>query len=96
MKLFLVAFLLLSALLTACTLITQFLAAIARRKIPPTGKFTEVTGGKIHWTDTGEGETILLLHGLGGNSHNFNYMILNKELSSTIFNQLFLKMRYSH
>ena len=75
MKLFLVAFLLLSALLTACTLITQFLAAIVRRKIPPTGKFTEVTGGKIHWTDTGEGETILLLHGLGGNSHNFNYMV---------------------
>ena len=75
LKLFLVAILLLLALLIACTLITQFLAAIARRKIPPTGKFTEVTGGKIHWTDTGEGETILLLHGLGGNSHNFNYMI---------------------
>ena len=72
---FLLIFLLATAFLTTCYLITQFLAAIARRKLPPKGKFTEVTGGKIHWTDNGEGETILLLHGLGGNHHNFNYMI---------------------
>ena len=47
---------------------------IAKNKLPVTGKFTEVNGGAIHWTDKGDCEPIVLIHGLGGNDHNFNYM----------------------
>jgi pimeloyl-ACP methyl ester carboxylesterase len=34
-----------------------------------------VRGREIHWTESGAGDTILLIHGLGGNLHNFNYMV---------------------
>ena len=60
-------------------IVTQLLAFYARRKLPAEGRFTEVNGGKIHWTEQGEGETIILIHGLGGNHHNFKYMV--SELS---------------
>ena len=39
------------------------------------GKFTSVNGGNIHWNESGEGDTILLVHGFGGNLHDFNYMV---------------------
>ena len=51
------------------------MALIAKNKLPATGKFTEVNGGTIHWTSKGDGEPIILIHGLGGNHHNFSYML---------------------
>lgn len=75
MKLLILAILFLLALLMASFFLTQFLALVAKNKLPATGKFTEVSGGTIHWIDAGEGETIVLIHGLGGNHHNFSYML---------------------
>lgn len=79
MKFVVITTLLLLVLLTLSFILTQLLAFNARRKLPAEGRFTEVNGGIIHWTEQGEGETIILIHGLGGNHHNFNYMI--SELS---------------
>ena len=79
MKFVVITTLLLLVLLTLSFILTQLLAFNARRKLPAEGRFTEVNGGIIHWTEQGEGETIILIHGLSGNHHNFNYMI--SELS---------------
>jgi pimeloyl-ACP methyl ester carboxylesterase len=79
MKFVVITVLFLLVLLALSFIVTQLLAFYARRKLPAEGQFTEVNGGKIHWTEQGEGETIILIHGLGGNHHNFNYMV--SELS---------------
>ena len=79
MKFLVITVLFLLVLLALSFFVTQLLAFNARQKLPAEGRFTEVNGGKIHWTEQGEGETIILIHGLGGNHHNFNYMV--SELS---------------
>ena len=38
----------------------------------PSGKLTPVEGGIIHWQKQGNGPSLLLIHGLLGNSNNFN------------------------
>ena len=75
MKIVLITLLLILVLLIVCFVVTQLLALLARNKLPPHGKFTSVKGGQIHGTESGEGDTVLLIHGLGGNLHNFNYML---------------------
>ena len=44
----------------------------------PAGKLTPVSGGIIHWQKQGSGPSLLLIHGLLGNSNNFN------ELAKTL------------
>lgn len=59
----------------------RFSAAVAKKAaaaIPPAGRFTEVPGGRIHWTDTGEGPPLVLIHGLAGNMHNFSYAMVER------------------
>ena len=75
MKLLILPPLFLIFFLSASFIFTRLLALIAKNKLPATGKFTEVNGGTIHWTDKGDGEPIVLIHGLGGNHHNFSYML---------------------
>lgn len=48
---------------------TQRIARRAERLVPPHGKFIEVAGCRIHYTDEGEGPPILMLHGLGAHMH---------------------------
>jgi pimeloyl-ACP methyl ester carboxylesterase len=38
---------------------------------PPLGRFRDVPGGRLHFTDQGSGDAIVLIHGLGGNLRNF-------------------------
>ncbi len=64
-----------AALLIVCSVLTHLLGYHAKTKLPPTGQFTKVTGGTLHWTETGTGAPIILIHGLGGNLFNYNYMI---------------------
>ncbi|TYO85391.1 alpha/beta fold hydrolase [Oceanicella actignis] len=44
---------------------------------PPCGRWREVRGGRIHFIERGrpDGPALVLIHGLGGNLHNFNRMI---------------------
>ena len=43
-----------------------------RTRFPAQGHFTQVSGGIIHWTVKGEGQAVVLVHGLAGNLHNFS------------------------
>lgn len=52
-------------------LATRRLAAEAEKKCPPTGKFIEVDGNRIHYVETGEGRPIVFLHGLGAQLYHF-------------------------
>ncbi|WP_050929622.1 alpha/beta fold hydrolase [Aestuariivita boseongensis] len=67
-------------LILLVTIITQFIGASAAAQSPRRGKMTKVTGGKIHWLDEGSGPPVVMIHGLGGNMHNFTYA-LNSELT---------------
>ena len=54
MKFVVITVLLLLLLLALSFIVTQLLAFNARRKLPAEGRFTEVNGGKIHWTEQGD------------------------------------------
>ena len=53
-------------------------AAKVRSGMPPQGRFTEVDGGRIHWVEKGEGQPVVMIHGLAGNLHNFTYAMLDQ------------------
>ncbi len=52
-------------------LITRRIAAAAERAVPPSGKFIEIAGNRIHYMEAGQGPAILFIHGLGGQLHHF-------------------------
>jgi pimeloyl-ACP methyl ester carboxylesterase len=52
-------------------LATRRLAAEAEKKCPPTGKFIDIDGNRIHYVETGEGRPIVFLHGLGAQLYQF-------------------------
>ncbi|MGH1369273.1 MAG: alpha/beta fold hydrolase [Maritimibacter sp.] len=54
------------ALLALGALRTKSIASKARTLVPPSGKFINISTGKLHYTDQGSGQPILLIHGLGG------------------------------
>ena len=39
--------------------------------IPPQGRFVDLPGGRLHYTDEGAGPAIVMIHGLGGQMGNF-------------------------
>lgn len=49
--------------------ITQRTARDAERAVPPSGDFITVDGCKIHYIERGEGQPIVMIHGLGGTLH---------------------------
>lgn len=52
-------------------LVNARLARKAERDNPPTGRFVEVSGIRIHYVDQGEGEPLVLLHGNGSSIQDF-------------------------
>ena len=67
--------------LVALVLAWRFSAAVAKKAaaaIPANGRFTDVSGGRIHWTDQGEGPPVVMIHGLAGNLHNFSYAMVDR------------------
>lgn len=59
------------ALLVMLTLVHAYLAQAAERDYPPTGQFMTLEGVHLHYTDTGEGPTLVLLHGNGAMLEDF-------------------------
>ncbi|RJF89290.1 alpha/beta hydrolase [Oleomonas cavernae] len=55
-------------------LITFLISRHVKKTMPPPGKFIEIDGHAIHYTDEGQGPTLLLIHGLGGQTGNFAYL----------------------
>lgn len=41
--------------------------------LPPSGRFVDVDGQRLHVRDQGSGPPLLLIHGLGGNLAHFNF-----------------------
>jgi pimeloyl-ACP methyl ester carboxylesterase len=54
-----------SAAIVGSALLNRANAKRAEAATPPAGKFVEVDGVRLHYTDTGKGPAVLLLHGNG-------------------------------
>jgi pimeloyl-ACP methyl ester carboxylesterase len=52
---------------------TRRIAAEAVRRVPPSGKFVEIDGNRIHYVEAGDGRPILFIHGLGAQFHQFRH-----------------------
>src|SRR5580658_6001980 len=71
----------LAALLVLAGGLAIFAAWTARRvekALPPRGHFIEVDGARIHYLDEGSGPPLVLIHGLGGQMHNFTHSLLDR------------------
>lgn len=54
------------ALLMASIARSASIARQAEKTVPPIGKFITISTGKLHYTDQGSGQPVLMVHGLGG------------------------------
>jgi len=59
-------------------LFTAWTARQVEKKLPPRGRFIDVDGAPIHYLDEGTGPTLLLVHGLAGQMHNFTHSLVGK------------------
>lgn len=62
-------------LLIALIGFTALIAAKIERALPAKGRFLEVAGQRLHVTEVGEGQPIVMIHGLGGQTGNFTYSL---------------------
>jgi len=68
-------------LLLAAGGLAVFAAWTARqveKRLPPRGQFIDVEGALIHYLDEGSGPPLVLVHGLGGQMHNFTHSLLDR------------------
>jgi pimeloyl-ACP methyl ester carboxylesterase len=54
-----------AGLAVAAALVNRGLARRAERRTPPTGRFVEAHGVRLHWIERGSGPTLIALHGDG-------------------------------
>ena len=52
---------------------TRKIAARAERLVPPSGKFVDIDGNRIHYAEAGTGRAIVFIHGLGAQFHQFEH-----------------------
>ena len=64
------------AVLAGLALFTHLIARKVDAGLRPTGEWMEVDGERIHYRSLGQGPAIVLVHGLGGESRNFDYLPL--------------------
>ncbi|SIS49779.1 Pimeloyl-ACP methyl ester carboxylesterase [Roseivivax lentus] len=68
-----------ATLIVLCLLLllclSQLSSASAEADLPAHGRFTKVSGGRIHWVEEGSGPPIVMIHGLGGNLYNFTHSL---------------------
>jgi len=66
------------SVLVASFLFTRSVAGKVRASMPPAGQFVDVAGGRLHYVEKGEGQPIVMIHGLSGNLHNFTYALMDR------------------
>ena len=57
--------------LVATALLNRYLAKKAERDNPPSGRFIEVNGVRLHYVERGAGDPVVLLHGNGSMIQDF-------------------------
>lgn len=70
-----------AALVVLAGALAIFAAWTARRvekALPPCGRFIDIDGARIHYLDEGSGPPLVLIHGLGGQMHNFTHSLLDR------------------
>jgi pimeloyl-ACP methyl ester carboxylesterase len=61
-----------AAVLAASALVNRYIAKKAERSNPPTGKFIEIGGVRLHYIERGQGKPLVLLHGNGSMIEDFS------------------------
>ena len=64
--------------LAAFALFTWFVAWRLDAAFPAPGQWIEVAGERLHYRDLGQGPAMVLVHGLAGESRNFDYLPLQE------------------
>jgi pimeloyl-ACP methyl ester carboxylesterase len=66
---------------------TRAAAALAEREVPPIGTMVEIPHARLHIVDKGRvppgGRAILMVHGLAGQLHHFNYSLVDEFARET-------------
>lgn len=79
--------LLIGAVLGSLGALTWFITRAVERRIPPAGRFVDVPGVRFHVIDKGTAPAgsppILMLHGLAGQVHHFNFRLVDALAPST-------------
>jgi len=68
----------LAGIVGGLVLFSLWTASRVEKALPPRGKFVDVPGARIHYLDSGAGPAIVMVHGLGGQSGNFAYGVVEK------------------
>ncbi len=82
--------------LAVTAFVNHRLAAAAERRNPPTGKFVEVDGVRLHYVEQGRGEPLVLLHGNGSMIQDFASSGLIETASKTYRVIAFDRPGYGH
>ncbi len=78
MSLVLLALALILLVVAGLVLFTAWTARAVEKAVPPQGQFIDVEGSRIHYLDRGQGPTIVMIHGLGGQLANFSHSLLDR------------------
>jgi pimeloyl-ACP methyl ester carboxylesterase len=73
--------LVLLGLLGLLVALSGVLGWLANRLLPPRGRFVSAGGERIHLLELGSGPPLLLIHGLGGQTGNFTYALVDQLAS---------------
>jgi pimeloyl-ACP methyl ester carboxylesterase len=50
----------------------------AEKAFPPSGRFVEVDGARVHYVQQGSGPDVILLHGAGGNLRDYTFALMDR------------------
>jgi len=70
-----------AAVVTGLAAFSAWTAARVEKALPPRGRFVDVPGGRIHYWEKGAGPAIVMVHGLGGQSGNFAFGVVEKLMN---------------
>jgi pimeloyl-ACP methyl ester carboxylesterase len=81
-SLFAAALALAALVLLALVVFTFVVASRVTRALPPRGGFVDLGSARLHYVEKGEGPAIVMIHGLGGQTGNFEHSLVER-LSDT-------------
>lgn len=92
----LVVLLVVAAVLAALAVVNNVIAYMAERRHPPKGKFIEVDGARLHYSDRGAGRPVVLLHGNAVTGDDYNTSGVAERLVGTYRIIIFDRPGFGH